>query len=106
MAMSETDLLKEISQKLSQLITLTRLSSSEVIAKTKEEIKKDSIAQQILTLTDGSLSTLQLVQKVATQNSISERTVQRRIADLLEKGALDVSKKGNVTYYENSGLYE
>jgi Fic family protein len=104
--MPETDLLEDISRKLSQLITLTRLANSRIINETRDGIRKDSIAQQILNLADGSLSTSNLIQKIAGQSNISDRTVQRRIAELLEKGALNVVRKGHEVYYENSGLYE
>jgi DNA-binding HxlR family transcriptional regulator len=102
----EVELLKEISRKLSQLIVLAKLSSSKLIAETTQEIKKDPILRAILDLADGSLSSSQIKQKVNAQTNVSERTIARRMADLVEKGALNVIRKGNEIYYENSGLYE
>ena len=104
--MSETDLLKEISKKLSDLIILTKLTSSKAIAEFKDEIAKDSVFQEILNCADGSLSSAQLRQKVTEKTQVSDVTVRRRISQLLEKGGLTFTKKGNETYYENSGLYE
>lgn len=103
---SEVELLKEISRKLSQLIVLTRLSNSKIIAETKEELKKDPVSQALFSSVDGALSSSQLTEKVAKQTNKSERTVQRRIAELIERGALTPVRKGNEIYYENSGLYD
>jgi len=103
---NEIELLKEISHKLSQLLVLTKLSSSKVIAETKEEIRKDPVSLALLSSADGSLSLTQMTGKVIEQTKASERTVKRRIADLVEKGALTSIKKGKENYYENSGLYD
>ncbi|MFA5365291.1 MAG: hypothetical protein WC325_08955 [Candidatus Bathyarchaeia archaeon] len=100
----ETDLLKEISYKLSQLLILTKLSNSKIIAETKEEITKDPVAQAILILSDGLLSSSQLKEKVAKQVNVSEKTVQRRILDLVDKGVIYSIRKGNEIYYDQSGL--
>lgn len=102
----EIDLLKEISRKLSQLLVLVKLSNSKAIAETKEEIKKDPVYLALLNLADGSLSYSQITEKVVEQTKASERTVQGRIADLLEKGGLNATRKGKEVYYENSGLYD
>jgi hypothetical protein len=103
---SEPELLKEISHKLSQLIVLTKLSSAKIIAETKEAIKKDPASVAILDLADGTLSSSQMNHIVQEKTKLSERTVQNRIADLVEKGALTPIRKGKELYYENSGLYD
>jgi hypothetical protein len=107
MAMSsEPELLKEISQKLSQLIVLTKLASAKSISETKQAIKKDPAAVIILDLADGTISSTQMNLKVQEKTKLSERTIQNRIADLVEKGALTPFRKGKELYYENSGLYD
>lgn len=103
---NEIELLKEISHKLSQLLVLTRLSSSKAIAETKEEIKKDPVSLALLSSADGSLSSTQMTDKAIEQTGASERTVRGRIADLVEKGALTSIRKAKEIYYENSGLYD
>jgi Fic family protein len=104
--MAEVKLLEDISSKLSQLLVLTRLSNSKVIAEAREEINRDPVAQALLALADDSLSSSQLKEKVAEQTNVSEKTVQRRILDLVEKGAITPIRKGKEIYYENSGLYD
>jgi predicted transcriptional regulator len=102
---SEQELLEDISGKMDQLIILTRLSNLKHISQIENEIKKDPIAKLILTLADGSLSSTQLQDEIIKQMKVSKRTIQRRIAELLEKGALKINKKGKELYYENSSLY-
>jgi Fic family protein len=107
MAMSgEADLLKEISAKLSELIVLSRLSNSKAIAETRKEMKEDQVAQAILDFADGTMSASQIYEKVIEKAKTSEPTVKRRIAYLLEKGAIAAVKKRKETYYKNTGLYE
>ena len=91
---SEVELLEQISHKLSQLIVLTKLSSSKIIAETKEEIKKDPVSKSLMDLADGSLSSTQMTEKAMDQAKASERTVRGRIAELVEKGALTTVRNG------------
>lgn len=102
----EIELLKEISRKLSQLIVLTKLSNSKVIEDTKQEIRKDKVSKTILDLADDSLGSSQLKQKVIDLTKVSNATVERRISELVEKGALISTRKGREIFYENSGLYD
>ena len=87
---SPTELLelKEISDKLSQLITLTRLANSQAIADFRKEIAKDPIFQSIMDLADETLSSSELKTKVNEETKASESTIKGRIATLMEKGAL------------------
>ena len=103
---SEVELLEEISKKMSQLIVLAKLSSSKFIVETKEEIKKDPVSLAVLQLADGTMSSSQIKEKVKEQTKVSERTIEGRISELTEKGALTAVRKGKEIYYENSGLYD
>ena len=102
----EIILLKEISRKLGQLIVLFKMTNQEKIDETRKEIKKDKVARAILEIADGSLSVKSLKKKVIKSTEVSEKTVRRRIYELVDKGALIVNKKGKENYYENSGLYD
>ena len=102
----EVKLLREISRKLSQLIVLTKLSNSKSIEETKKEIRKDKVCQALLDLADGALGATQQKQKVMAIAKVSQDTVERRIYLLVEKGELIPNRKGRVTFYENSGLYD
>ncbi len=103
---TELELLQNISEKLSQLITLTRLVNFKAIADFKEEIGKDPVFRAIVSLADGMLSSSKIKDKVKEQTKVSERTIEGRLATLVEKGALNAVRKGNEIYYVNSGLYD
>lgn len=103
---NEIELMKEISNKLSQLLVLTKLSNFKVIADTKKEIQKDPISRALLDLADGLLTSSQIQNGVIQQTHASQSTVKRRIAELVEKGGLISVRKGKEIYYENSGLYD
>jgi DNA-binding transcriptional ArsR family regulator len=103
---TELDVLNEISEKLNQLITLTRLANSKAIAEFKEEIKKDIVSLTVLSLADGTLSSSEIKQKVMEQTKVSDGTVKNRIAVLMEKGALTAVRRGKEIYYQNTGLFD
>jgi hypothetical protein len=102
---TELELLQDISDKLNQLIVLTRLANSKAIAGFKEEIDKDPVFRAVLDLADETLSSAELKQKVKEQTNVSEGTIKNRIAVLMEKGGLTAVKKGKEIYYGDSGLY-
>lgn len=102
---TELAVLQEISEKLSQLLTLTRLANSQAIADFKKEIEEDAIFQAILDFADETLSSSELKTKVNEKTKASEPTIKRRIAILMEKGALYAKKKGSEIYYGDTGLY-
>ena len=101
----EITLLKEISRKLSQLIILFKMTKQEKIDEIGKQIKQDKVARSILKFADGSLSAKLLKDKVIKSAKVSEKTVENRIYELVDKGALIVNRKGRENYYENSGLY-
>jgi predicted transcriptional regulator len=102
---TELSVLQEISDKVSQLLTLTRLANSQAIADFKKQIEEDPVFQAILDLADETLSSSELKAKVTEKTKASEPTIKRRIALLMEKGALYAKKKGHEIYYGDTGLY-
>lgn len=105
--MSEgTEILKEISKKLSQLIVLWKISNAETIENWKKEIKKDELCKKILELANGQLSSSLLKQEVMASCNVSEATVKRRLRQLVDFGAVVIKRTGNEIYYDNSGLYD
>jgi len=102
----DSALLKEISSKLTQLLTLFKLTNRDIIRKAKEEITNDPVSSKVLELADGTLSAIPFKQKIANETKVSEKTVERRISDLLDMGALITIRKGREIFYENSGLLD
>jgi DNA-binding transcriptional ArsR family regulator len=99
-------ILKEISNKLDQLIILTKLNSLDIIKKYKVAIRRDTIAAKILDYSDGSLSYSKLVEKTSKELGVAEITVMKKISELRDMGFLVTERKGREVYYDKSGLFE
>jgi DNA-binding transcriptional ArsR family regulator len=102
----DSTLLREISFKLTQLLALFKLTNRDIIRKAKEEITNDPVSSKVLELADGTLSAISFKQKIANETKVSEKTVERRISELLDMGALFTIRKGREIFYENSGLLD
>lgn len=104
--MSKEVTLKDVVDRLDQIIVLLKLANRDVIRKTKEEIMKDPVSRKILELADGTREYTVLAEEVSKATGRSVRTVKARISELSEKGAIrGVRKRGRV-YYQPTGLYE
>lgn len=102
----ELEILKEISNKLDQLIILTKLNSLDIIEKYKIKIRGDKVFAKILDYSDGSLSYSKLCEKVSKDLGVAEITVRKKISELKEMGFLITERKGRQVYYASSGLFE
>ncbi|MCW3130703.1 MAG: BlaI/MecI/CopY family transcriptional regulator [Methanophagales archaeon] len=106
MSDENTEILKEMSHKLDQLIALWKLNNRETLEKFEREIKKDKVFSKILEYADGSLSYSELSKKVADETKFAEITVKQKLSALKDKGVLITKRKGREVYYENSGLLD
>jgi len=104
--MNEEVTLKDVVDRLDQLIVLLKLANRDVIKKVKEEIMKDPVSRKILELADGTREYTTLAKEVAKITDKSERTVKARISELSELGAIRGRRKGIKVYYETTGLYD
>lgn len=102
----DSTLLKEISLKLTQLLSLFKLVSKDIIRKAKEETNKDVVLVKILEFADGTMPAIPFKQKISNETTVSEKTVERRISDLVDMGALITIRKGKEIFYQNSGLLD
>jgi len=101
-----TEILKELSHKLDQLIALWKLNNREALEKLKKEIKKDKVFSKILEYADGSLTYSDLSKKVANEVGVAEITVKQKLSTLKDKKILITKRTGREVYYENSGLFD
>jgi DNA-binding transcriptional ArsR family regulator len=99
-------LLKEISNKLDQLIILGKLTNKNVLDSYQKEIKDDPIYSKLVEYADGTLPSSELAKKVAEETSSAEITVKVRLAKLREMGFLIARREGREVFYEKSGLFE
>lgn len=102
----DSTLLEEISLKLTQLLSLYKLVNKDIIRKAKEETNKDVVLAKVLEFADGTMSAIPFKQKIANETKVSDKTVERRISDLVEMGALITIRKGKEIFYQNSGLLD
>lgn len=106
MNQDDSTLLKEISVKLTQLLSLLKLANKDVIRKAKEEANRDIVSAKVLEFADGTLSANPFKQKIANETKVSEKTVDRRISDLVDMGALILIRRGKEIFYQSSGLLD
>lgn len=106
MSDENTEILKELSHKLDQLIALWKLNNREALEKFEKEMKKDKVYSKILDYADGSLSYSQLTKKVVEEVGGAEITVMKKLSTLKDKKVLTTKRKGREVYYENSGLFD
>lgn len=104
--MSEETSLKDVVDRLDQLISLWKLANRDTIKKIKKEIEKDPVSKKILELSDGTREYGALVEEVAKVTGKSTRTVERRISDLVEMSVIRSVRKGKQVFYEKTGLYD
>jgi len=99
-------LLREISEKLDSIITLLILSNRTELQRIRENLKKDKIAELLISKADGTLSYSDLVRSVAEELQIAEITVKRKISDLKSLGVLVGHREGREVFYQVSSLFE
>jgi hypothetical protein len=104
--MSEEVTLKDVVDRLDQLITLWKLANMDVIRKVRKEIENDPVSMKVLELADGTKEYSLLAKEVAKSTGKSEITVKRRIAELSDKWGIKKIRKGKRVYYKDTGLYE
>jgi biotin operon repressor len=101
-----TELLRDISKKLDQLIILMKLSNKATLENVRKKIKRDKVALQILESADEFLSYSTISKKVSEALGVAEITVKKKISELKEMGVLIPVRKGREVYYKNSGLID
>jgi len=104
--MNEEVTLKDVVQRLDQLIALWKLTNRDLIRKIKNEIMKDEISRKILELADGSREYTLLAEEVAKLTGKTSRTVKSRIAELSEMGIIRGTRKKGKVYYETTGVLD
>ena len=82
------------------------LSNKAELQKIKEDLKKDKIAQALISKADGTLSYSELAKKVANELKVAEITVKKKISDLKSLGIIIGYRKGREVYYQVSTLFE
>lgn len=102
---TQEELLQEVINRLDQVIAILKLANQEAIERTWERIKKDDVSKSLLELSDGTLESGELQKRVTEATKKSTRTVQYKIGELVQLGALRSIRKGAKIYYQKSELF-
>ena len=95
---------EEIIRRLDAILAVLKLAHNEPLAQARSQILNDAVNAAILeTTVDEFVASGQLKRDVAALTEQSEKTVQRRIADLVAMGALELRTEGRPAY-RSTGL--
>lgn len=94
----------EVIDRLDTLIAITRLAHSDRIEQVRREVRADPINAAILDAASEWTASGSLKNGVAKDVGQSERTVTRRISELVASGLLTQQGAGPATKYRASGL--
>ena len=94
----------EIAGRLDTVIALLHLAHYESIDAARAKIRSDRTNATILTLAAKGSPAGKLIKAVKQKTGESESTIKRRIASLVDLGALERSGGGPTTAYKAAGL--
>jgi hypothetical protein len=95
----------EILERLDKMLAILQLAHYEQIESARQRIRMDGLNAAILDGASKRISAGGLIKKAeASAGGPSGSTVKRRIAALVDQGALDRSGAGPTTAYEATGL--
>jgi DNA-binding Lrp family transcriptional regulator len=95
---------QEIVDRLDQLIGLYQLANSEVITQARDRLRADDVVAKLLDETEDWTPTGALKAKVAITTGVSEKTVQRRISELVDQKILLATGSGANRSVKSGGL--
>lgn len=88
----------EITQRLDAIISILKLAHSEALAQVRASTLVDEVSAAILEATADFVASGDLKRDIASTTKQSEKTVQRRIADLAAMGVLEKRPTGRSAY--------
>lgn len=95
----------EVLKRLDRIIAILQLSFHSAIQQSSREIRADPVNQEILERSaDDWISSGQLSASVSEATGAKPRTVARRLADLLERQAIQRRGGGGAVQYKSTGL--
>ena len=91
--------------RLDQLVLLFRVAFGEKLEAVRAELRAEPATKAILDLLGTEpVASSELKQEAMTTASVSERTVQRALMMLVERGIVQVHGKGSATAYSSTGI--
>lgn len=98
--------LSRIEAKLDVLIAIQRAAHAETLEQLAESMRREPVARAILRATRSWTSAGEIKRVVSTRARASKPTIERRVADLLERGLLVRRGSGPTVEYRSSGLVD
>jgi hypothetical protein len=95
---------EEIGRRLDTIIAILQLAHYDSIDAARARVRADKTNAAILALTAKESPAGKLIQAVKQKTGESESTIKRRIATLVDLGALERSGGGPTTAYKTTGL--
>jgi Fic family protein len=95
---------REVLQKLDKIIAILQIAHKDEIDRAREEITADTVDAAILKATIKGTAAGNVVKAAASKAKVSDRAVQKHIAELIERGLLEKSGGGNTATYKATGL--
>ena len=95
---------EDLIERLDRIAAILKLAFREEIDGARTAIRADTVSAEILELTSGWVAAGQLKSSVISKTGQSKPTVERRIASLVEQGALERRGAGTATSYRSTGL--
>jgi hypothetical protein len=96
----------DVVERLDRVIAILGLANEDAIERARREIRSDEINAAILDLAPTAVLAGELLKKVQgkVKKTAAKRTVQDRIAHLVERGLLEKSGTGPKTGYRSTGI--
>jgi hypothetical protein len=95
---------EDVVERLDRLIGLIELGMREQLEGGRARVRAEPTYAAILEKTDKEISAGKLISSVASKTKQSDRTVKRRVAELIEMGAIRRTGAGNSVSYQATGL--
>jgi Fic family protein len=95
---------QDIIQRLDRLIAIQQIVHKDALASARTSIREDSVSAAILDATSDWVAAGKLKASVMQKAKQSKPTVERRIAALVDLGALDKRGSGGSVSYRTNGL--
>jgi 2-methylaconitate cis-trans-isomerase PrpF len=95
----------EVLERLDRLITLMGIGFADAIERVRTEVQEDPVAGAILAAAaEDWVASGELQGLVVAKAKVSERTVQRSLHTLSQRGLLLTKGSGRLTSYRSSGI--
>lgn len=99
------DNIHAVVERLDQLVLLFRVAFSDRIDAVRKELRAEPAMEAILDLLDSEPVASAEVKLAAKESAdVSERTVQRALTRLVERGVIRAHGKGSATAYSSTGI--